>query len=141
MVIAAILASIAIPSYSAYILKSHRTDAKSALLGMAALEERFFSTNNTYSSTPSDLGYPGGTTVPFAVGSSTPYYNITSLVVNAAVPPVNTTSVGTPATYTIIASATGNQTADTACATFQITSGGVQTATGTDPNASVDCWQ
>jgi type IV pilus assembly protein PilE len=139
MVIVAILASIAIPSYSAYILKSHRTDAKSALLGMAALEERFFSTNNTYSTTPSDLGYPNGTAIPFAVGSG--YYNITTVGVNAAVAPVNTTSVGTPATYTIIATAIGNQVADAACATFQITSGGVQTATGTDPNASVDCWQ
>lgn len=140
MVIAAILASIAIPSYSAYIRKSHRTDAKSALLGMAALEERFFSTNNTYSATPSDLGYAAGTTVPFAVGLNNDY-NITTLGVNAAVAPVNTTSVGTPATYTIIATAVGAQAADTACATLQITSGGVQTATGTDPNASVDCWQ
>jgi type IV pilus assembly protein PilE len=140
MVIAAILASIAIPSYTAYILKSHRTDAKSALLGMAALEERYFSTNNTYSSTPSDLGYPVGTTVAFPVGNNNDY-NITSLVANPAVPPVNTTSVGTPATYTIIATAINSQVNDAACATFQITSGGVQTATGTDPNASVDCWK
>ena len=57
MVIVSILAALAIPSYSAYVRKSRRTDAKNALLDMASLEERFFTTNNTYSSTPSDLGY------------------------------------------------------------------------------------
>ncbi len=67
MVIVAILASIAIPSYQAYVLRSHRTDAKSALLDMASLEERFFSTNNTYSQTPTDLGYTGAV-VPFTIG-------------------------------------------------------------------------
>jgi type IV pilus assembly protein PilE len=136
MVIVGILTAIAVPAYSSYVLKSHRTDAKSALLDMASLEERFFSTNNTYSSTPSDLGYPGP--VPFPVGSG--YYNITTLAVLGAVAPSGLTN-GTPATYTITATAIGNQLNDTACATFTITSAGVQSATGTDPNASVDCWQ
>jgi type IV pilus assembly protein PilE len=138
MVIVAILASIAIPSYSTYVMKSRRTDAKSALLGMAALEERFFSTNNTYSSTPSDLGYTVGTAVPFPVGSG--YYNITAITVNPAAPPPNSTSVGTPATYSITATAIGTQAKDS-CSTFKITSTGTQSATGSDPNATTDCWQ
>jgi type IV pilus assembly protein PilE len=136
MVIVGILAAIAVPAYSSYVLKSHRTDAKTALLDMASLEERFFSTNNSYSQTPSDLGYTG--VVPFPVGSG--YYNITTLMAVAASAPSGLTN-GTPATYIITATAVGNQMSDAACATFTINSAGQQSATGTDPQASTDCWQ
>jgi type IV pilus assembly protein PilE len=139
VVIVAILASIAIPSYTSYIQRSRRTDAKSTLLNLASLEERYFSTNNTYTNAAANLGYPVGTATPFTVGSG--YYNITTLITTAAVAPINATSVGTPATYTITATAIGSQAADLLCATFTITSGGVQTATGTDPNPNVDCWK
>ncbi len=141
MVIVAILAALAIPSYSAYIRKSRRTDAKAALLDMASLEERYFTTNNTYSSTPSDLGYTTGAAVPFPVGSG--YYNITSIAVVAAVAPTSTTSVGTPASYTITATpvAGTTQASDTLCTSFTISSTGQQTATGSDPNPNTDCWQ
>ena len=140
MVIASILAAIAIPSYSAYIQKSRRTEAKSALLNLASLEERYFSTNNTYTNQGANLGYPAGTGSSFPVGS---YYSITSIVANAAVAPVSSTSVGTPATYTITAApvAGTTQANDLACASFTISSNGQRTATGTDPNASTDCWQ
>ena len=138
MVIVGMLAAIAIPSYSAYVLKSHRTEAKSALLDAASLEERFFSTSNSYSRNPSDLGY-GAVPIPFPVGAG--YYNITNIAVVPAVAPGPLTPSGTPATFTITASAVGQQTNDTACATFSINSAGQQTATGLDPNASVDCWQ
>jgi len=135
MVIAAILLSIAIPAYNLYVLKSHRTDAKSALVDLASLEERYFSTQNAYTSIPSQLGYTAGA-VPFAVGSG--YYNITALTVIAATPP---TSAGTPASYSITATAIGNQASDTACATFTITSGGVQTAATNGGIANnTACW-
>jgi type IV pilus assembly protein PilE len=131
MVIASILAAIAIPSYNSYIMKSRRTEAKSALLNMASLEERFFSTNNTYTTDPTVLGYPTAT-MPINFGNG--YYQITALTATAATPPPNSTSAGTPATYSITATATGQQMNDTACAAFTITSGGVQTATSTT------CW-
>jgi type IV pilus assembly protein PilE len=139
MVIASILAAIAIPSYSSYIMKSRRTEAKSALLNLASLEERFFSTNNTYSAASTDLGYTAAAGVSFPVGSG--YYSITTLNVVAATAPVNTTSVGTPATYNITATAIGTQANDGACATFTINSAGQRGATGTDPNPSVNCWK
>jgi type IV pilus assembly protein PilE len=142
MVIVATLAAIAIPSYSSYVLKSHRTEAKSALLDLASLEERWFSVNNAYTNAPGNLGYPGSTTTfsVFSVGSG--YYQVTAITANPATAPSGT-SAGTPATYSITATATafGNQTNDKACATFTINSQGQQSATGTDPNASVDCWQ
>jgi type IV pilus assembly protein PilE len=138
MVIAAILLGIAIPAYNSYVLKSHRTDAKSALVDLASLEERYFSTQNTYTSIPSQLGY-GPAAPPFSVGSG--YYNITAITVIAATAPTSTTSAGTPASYSITATAVGYQLQDTACLTFTMTSGGVQTAAtngGVANNAA--CW-
>jgi len=137
MVIASILAAIAIPSYNSYIMKSRRTEAKSALLNLASLEERFYSTNNTYSALPTDLGYTAGPGVAFPVGSG--YYNIQPITVTAAVPPANSASAGTPATYTIQALpvATMSQAHDAGCTSFTISSGGVQTSAGT----STTCWQ
>ena len=132
MVILATLTAIAIPSYSIYVLKSHRTEAKSALLDLASLEERYFSTAGTYSNNPPDLGYPGTAGTAFPVGSG--WYNVL-VSVNAAIPPAPPASpAGTPATYTITATAIGQQLPDAACATFTINSAGQQTAT------SPDCW-
>jgi type IV pilus assembly protein PilE len=139
VVIVSILASIAIPSYTSYIQKSRRTDAKSALLNLASLEERYFSTNNTYTNLPTNLGYTAAAGVAFPVGSG--YYNITTLNATAALPPANAGAVGTPALYNITATAINSQANDLLCATFSINSAGQQTATGTDPNPNVDCWK
>jgi type IV pilus assembly protein PilE len=131
LVIVGVLVAIAVPTYRDKVLKAHRTEAKTALLDLAGREERFFNTNNTYSSTPSDLGY-GATaaTFPMTIGSG--YYQVSV----AFTPYV----AGPPAvlpTYTITATAIGNQTKDTSCTTFTLTSTGVQTSA---PNAT-DCWK
>src|SRR5271155_3424454 len=93
MVIVAILASIAIPAYNSYVLKSHRTEAKTALLDMASLEERYFTTQNVYSTTTTDLGYTGA--FPVTVGNG--YYQVQQPVIT---PPV---AGGAPASFTITA--------------------------------------
>jgi type IV pilus assembly protein PilE len=129
--IVAIIAAVAIPSYNSYVLRTHRTEAKSALLSMAAAEERFYSTNNSYTSIPTQLGYTGGG-FPINVGSS--YYSV-------GMPVAPTAATATlPATYSLTATAIGSQAADTACATLSIDQGGNQTATGS-ATASVDCWK
>jgi type IV pilus assembly protein PilE len=137
MVIAALLAAIAIPSYNTYVLRSHRTDAKTALLDLASMEERYFSTQNIYSSTTTDLGYAGAFPVTVANG----YYQVQAPVVIPAVAPTALSPGGTPSTFSITAVPIGIQLNDTPCASFTISSGGVQTATGTDPNPNVDCWK
>jgi len=135
--ILAILAAIAIPNYQAYTLKSHRTEAKTALLDLAGMEERYLSTNYTYSAAPSDLGY---TAAAFPINTLNNYYRIDQTAFVAAVPPSAAAPAGTPASYTFQATAINMQAADTACQTLTITSAGVQGATGTDPNAATDCW-
>jgi type IV pilus assembly protein PilE len=134
IVILSILAAIAIPSYQTYVLKSHRTEAKTTLLDLASMEERFFSTANTYSTLPADLGYATGLSFPFPSFSN--YYQI-NLTTTPAVPPSPGSLAGTPATYTLTATAIGLQVNDANCQLFTLLSNGTKTA-APDPNN--DCW-
>ena len=148
VVIVAILASIAIPAYNSQIRQSRRTDAKTALLDLAGREERFFSSNNGYTNSQASLGYAPATStatfpptspgVPVGGSSGATYYAVTMTLVPAA----PTATPPTPAGYSITATPTGTQAADTQCASFTLTSTGAQTATSpTDATASVDCWK
>jgi type IV pilus assembly protein PilE len=62
VIVVAILAAIAIPSYRQYVLRAHRTDAQRQLIDAAARQERYFYSNNAYASALSDLGM--SSTVP-----------------------------------------------------------------------------
>lgn len=130
--IAAILVSVAAASYHSSVQKSRRTEARSALLDLAAREERFFSTNNVYSGLPTDLGYANFT----PVGSG--YYNVgivTAAANPAAVPP-------TLGGYQITATAVGLQVADTTCAQFTLDQNGVQSSLDSGGNpTTATCWQ
>lgn len=134
LVIAAVLAAIAVPSYLNYSRQSRRTEAKTALLDMASLEERYFSVNNVYSPNTTDLGYTG--VWPVTVGSG--YYQIQAPVITPAAAPTALLPAGTPASYTLTAIAIGDQTNDAQCQQFTLTSSGVQ---GAVPGANAfTCW-
>ncbi len=136
VVVAAILAAIAIPSYMSQIRKSRRTEARTALLDIAGREERYFSVSNAYSQNPNDVGYgSAGNTWNYPTGLpvGSGYYNVT-----VQSPDPNFT--GTSPSYVVKATATGTQTADS-CSTFSVNQLGQQTATGSDPNANTNCWQ
>jgi len=131
MLIIAILGSMALSSYMNQSRKSRRTEARTALLDLAGREERNFSTTNLYSSTPSQLGYTGAA-FPITVGSG--YYSV-NVAVTAPV------AGGALATYTLVATAIGDQVKDTNCQTFTVTQTGSQTSTnsgGADSTAT--CW-
>ena len=57
VVIIAVLAAIALPAYQQYARETKRSDAHSALLRIAALQEKFFSDNNFYAPSAVTLGY------------------------------------------------------------------------------------
>jgi len=57
VVIVGILAVIAYPSYQQYMARAKRTEAKSALMQIAALQERFYLTNNIYTNDMTELGF------------------------------------------------------------------------------------
>jgi type IV pilus assembly protein PilE len=117
-----IIAAIAVPSYTSYILRSHRTDAMRALTSLRQALERCYSQNFSYT-TPACPAAPGAATT-----SANGYYNITYPTLNAT-------------QYTLLATATGRQTHDTNCASMQITNAGQQTSLnsgGTD--STLICW-
>ena len=128
----ALLLAIAVPSYQTQVRKSRRTEARTAVLDLAAREERWFSTNNAYANLPASLGYSSFT----PIGSG--YYNV-AIAVTAADP---TTLPPTPAGYVITARAIATQVGDTGCETFTVDQTGAQRSTdsgGADSTAT--CWQ
>jgi type IV pilus assembly protein PilE len=134
VLIVSILAGIAVPSYLSSVRKSRRTDAKTALLDIAAREERYFATNNgTYTAVASNLGYSGTWPTPIVVGSG--YYQIQTPTITAG----STTAVAT-FSITAVPVPGSDQAKDSACTSFTITNTGAQSALGSDPNPSIDCW-
>ena len=142
VVIVSILMAIAVPSYSAYVRRSHRVEAKTALMDLAGREERYFSTSVTganYSQTPADLGYPPGAWAAQVIGSG--YYTVNVCAVGPAMsgacPPSNQAAPG----FAVTAVPVGTQLADTQCAFFAVDNTGKQWANDT---AGVDqtayCW-
>lgn len=54
MVVIAILASIAVPSYRSYLLRANRSDAKSALMQLQVAQEKYFLQFNKYTNKVAD---------------------------------------------------------------------------------------
>jgi type IV pilus assembly protein PilE len=125
IVIVGILAAIGIPSYRQYTMRANRTEAKSALLRLAANQERFYLQNNTYTANVAALGFD-------AAGNSE--NGVYTIVVNVA----NANTFQATATPTPGGGTNGvDQTADADCASFTINAQSVRTA-APDPNGR--CW-
>ena len=60
VVVIGILTAIAYPSYRQYAAKAKRNEAKSALLQIATLQERFYLQNGEYTADMTKLGFPVG---------------------------------------------------------------------------------
>ena len=129
--IAAILTMIALPSYQAYVLKSHRTAAINAILDLASREARYYTTNNTYTSDMTALGYSVANAFPVTMGTGgTAYYNLSVTSITAA-------TATTPADFMLNAAPVGNQVNDT-CGTYTYTSLGIK---GITTGSLADCWK
>jgi len=136
MVILAILTAIALPQYSSYVMKSRRADAKTALLDLAARQERFFAVNNAYTNSAANLGYGASATFPLNVMSgSASYYTL-------AVPTVTAGSSTALPTFVATVTPAGTQQQDTQCYTFQINSNGTKTNLGSGGTVipGLNCW-
>jgi len=121
-----ILATVAYPSYVNQLRQSRRTDAKTALLDLAARQERFFSVNNIYAQTPVQLGYAGAAFPVDVLSGSAAYYRLSTVAGAAA------------ASFTATAVPVGAQAAD-ACGTYAIDYLGVQANASNSLPAS-RCW-
>ena len=131
VVIVAILASIAIPSYNSQVRKSRRTEAKTAIMDLAAREERYLATQNVYSSDGVALQY--ATAFPASTGN---YYSLT-------VTQVTLPTATAPATFTLQATplAGSTQLKDTNCQTFVVDQTGKQTSLNSGgADSTTTCW-
>jgi type IV pilus assembly protein PilE len=135
MVVIAIIASIAIPSYRRYLLRAQRTDARTALLQLQTAEEKFLLQNNTYTSniTAGTGGTPPGLGLTAASEKGFYTLRVTLQTVNNA-PGYLLTAVP--------AAVVGGQRDDTDCAQFTLDEQGQRAAlnsSGAD-NTAV-CWK
>ncbi|WP_346469149.1 type IV pilin protein [Pseudoalteromonas phenolica] len=118
--IAGILASVAYPQYTEYVIRAARSDAMVLLLDAANKQEQYYADNRSYAGDLSLINIPST--------SENGYFNITVEVPDA----------GTSFTLTATAAA-GAVAGDTACTTFTITDTGIKGSTGTsEPD---DCWE
>lgn len=120
--IVGILAAVAIPSYSHYLIDARRTDAISFLVEVAGEQQRYFTENNQYADSMKELGY--GTEDTFT--SPEGHYEI---------------SVANPGgTGRFLLTATpltsSPQAKDNDCLAFTISDTGAKKNTGTN----TDCW-
>ena len=139
MVVIGILAAVAVPSYRQYVVRSHRVEATSALLNIAAAQEKFYLQCNRYTTnltgpidgTCGTVGAPGTRGLGFTdfdsaragVQTENGWYTLT-------IP------TATAAAFTLSAAAVGNQLSDDGdCATFGLDSTGLKSATSTK------CWK
>jgi len=117
VVIIGILAVVGYPNYRDYAARAKRNEAKSALLQVAAQQERFYLQNNTYTNDMTQLGFP---TSPYT--TDTKSYKV---VVSAA----------TANNYKAVATYQNSDKESTKCKNFEIDGNMVRKS---DP--LTDCW-
>jgi type IV pilus assembly protein PilE len=127
VVIIAILGMIGIPSYRQYAIRAHRTEGKTALLRLATNQERFYIQNHRYSDTID-------ASVGFAMAKSEHgVYAITLMTTNGWTQDYTASATPVPGGGTDGV----DQTVDTDCTSFSLTSAGLKSATGNQP---ASCW-
>ncbi len=121
ILVVGILAAFAVPSYRQYLLRTHRAEAKSALLNLAAAQEKFYLQNNIYA-TDGELTDAAPDGLGMTATTENGYYSIEITAADAD-------------GFSATATAEDGQADDGHCATFTIDQAGAKTAT------SADCWE
>jgi type IV pilus assembly protein PilE len=131
VVVVAILASIAVPSYQGYVQRSKRVTAEGDLYAFRNAMQRFFAENNTHSGATTAADGTAGAPIAALFPSQSPVdggtaaYNLT---VNVAVG---------GASYTLQATPTGGQAGDV-CGNLTLNSINVR---GVSASTVANCWK
>lgn len=132
LLIVGLLASIAVPSYRQYVLRSHRVEAQTVLMNLAAAQEKHYLVCNTYTDAidgAPDVDCAGGRGLGFGdfdadvdgLQTENGWYTVTIDEADAE-------------TFSATATATGSQADDVDCTTFSIDAAGRREA------ESEECW-
>lgn len=127
VVVMAIIASIALPTYRKYLIRAQRSEGKIALLQLQTAQEKFYLQNNSYTdkvTTPSTAATPG---LGLPGTSETGKYQIMVAL------------GGGGQSYTATATPLVGQNDDKDCAKLTITERGVRGVTGT--KSPEFCWK
>jgi len=128
MVIIGILTAVAIPNYTAYIIRSNRGEARNQLLEIATWMERWRTERGRYDNPASANNPPPTPPFPATYAQSPPTGTAKYTIAVAA----------TNVTYTITATPTGVMTGDV-CGNLQINQSGQRLFTGGGGTQDV-CW-
>lgn len=138
--IVAILAAIALPSYSAYVRRGNRTVAKSVLSEILQKQEGFAIDHKRYTGSLTDLGYAGGNFLnsqgTFQAAAAGSIYEITLGSSNCGASGATGTVAAGTGTLFVGAVRSGTQVNDT-CGTLCLSSSGVRTVSA---GTVADCW-
>ena len=135
--IVGLLAVIAVPSYTNYIVRAKRQAASQLLLTVASRQEQFFMDNKTYAGGLDQLGYANET---FGIDDNGEIvaYDAASARYVFLVEAGTTTAAGTVMAYSASATPVGEQEErDAACAVLGIDNTGAKSASGPK---GIDCW-
>lgn len=118
-----IIAAVALPSYQEHVLRTRRSAAAGCLMEFTQLMEKRYATSMAYT----------GTTLPTSA-CATDLTNVYTFAF-AADP--------TATAYTITATPSGGQIADTKCATLSVIQSGTKSVTGTESSVELgrSCWK
>jgi type IV pilus assembly protein PilE len=97
-----LIAMVAIPSYNSQTQKARRSDAQQLMLDIANKQQQYLMDARQYTTSPATLSITKDGWTCSAANCTNSFYTVTVVANNAATPP----------TYTITATATGNQVSD-----------------------------
>ncbi len=141
LAVMAIVVAVGYPMYTDQVLKSHRVDAKSVLMQLALVQERFYATNGNYSDDVLgtygndqnlDMEYGNVINGVDRDGDGNGNGDYYVFVVNN-----NPDNNALTDDFTITATTAGVQIGDADCTTFTIDQTGARAATGADTD---NCW-
>jgi type IV pilus assembly protein PilE len=138
VVIVAILAAIAYPSYTRYVVETRRTDGQAGLTQMASRLEKFYTQCGSYNNANTIVSGAGSFQGCTGLELGHAFSSERNYTMNIVLGPFGAT--GAAIGYTINAVPVGSQaTRDTDCQTLTLTSAGVKGQTG--PNTEGRCWR
>ena len=117
-----IIAAIAMPSYSRFLIDARRTDAITFLSEVAGEQQRYFTENNQYAADMKELGYGDAATFNSPEGHYV----------------VSVSNPGSTGRFVLTATPVtgGTQAGDDECLAFTISDTGAKGSTG----SNTDCW-
>lgn len=128
VLIAGILTVIALPSYTGYMQRAHRAEARNALLALAQRMEQNYTITASYAKTQDGTDIDDSTITAWGMDSS-PSSGAARYQLSFRVDSVTAT------TFTVQAVPAGTQTNDT-CGTLALNERNLKAANGNDPNGS-----